>query len=188
MIEMSEQGQEPRNAARTAKETYDSPLGKFEVDVVPEIRSEDIGADDRAFILTQSGNRYMIRHSKGRSEALVIYDERKEGFDANAAHPFMVRKENGQKGPIARVGIPLNVFAITDEKTEKGTEWNSTPVTRIEIRRGIEAAIRKVTAAQGTDGESLFGGIANAIARMGDARSTPAAEEVNPLDPKYRKK
>jgi hypothetical protein len=186
MIERMRSG--PRNTPQSNKETYDSPLGKFEVEVVPELRSEDIGNDDRAFIETESGNRYMVRHSKSRGESLVIYNEREGGFDASGAHPFMLRNEAGVRGPIARIGQPLNVFAITEEKTGKGNEWKSTNVNRIEIRRGIEAAIRETVSQQNNpDAQSLFKGIATAMGRMGDAHSSPEREEVNPLDPKYRR-
>ena len=175
--------------SKPRKESYDSPIGKFEVDIVPELHSANIGLGDRAFVTTESGNRYMIRHSKGRREALVIYDEKKEGFAAEAAHPFMTRKEEGGKGPVARVGRPLNLFAITEEQTGKGVEWRSTKVTRIEIRRALEAAIRKVSAEQGNaSSENIFAGIAAAMGTLGHAHSSAEPEEINPLDPKYRKK
>jgi hypothetical protein len=182
-------GEGSKNASKASKEVYESQLGNFEVDVVPELRSQDIGNDDRALIMTESGNRYMIRHSKGRGESLVIYNERDEGFNAKNAHPFLIRNEAGNRGPIARVGRSLNVFVIMDEKANTGSEWNSTLVSRIEIRRGIEAAIRKEVSRQNSgEGGNLFEGIVNAMSGLvGDARSTAGEQETDPFDPKYRR-
>lgn len=178
MIDKFEKGS---GSPKARRESYDSRLGRFEVDVVSELRSENVGTADRAFIMTESGNRYMVRHSKGRGEELVIYNERKGGFVAEAAHPFMVRNEGGKKGPIARIGQPLNVL------TSNG-EWRSTKVVKIEIRRGVEAAVRKAVVEQRGKDSSLFGGIAKAIGDQAGGARTSVEKDVDPLDPKYRRR
>lgn len=145
------------------KSTYESSLGSFETDEVRQLQASDIGTDDRAFVSTMSGNRYMLRHSQSRGEALVIYSER-DGFDEAHARPFRVRQGTDA---IATVGAPLNYFAITDEEKQTGNEVTSTEVTRIEIRRGIEAAIRKAG-----EGRGGFGGIADALKAQTHGRRT----------------
>lgn len=130
-------------------------LGRFEVDDLNAIDASDVKPGDRAIISTQSGNRYMLRHSDSREGQLVIYSER-DGFDAAHAHPFMIRRRSS----IAEIGKPMNIFAITDEQTNAGTEWTSTPVTRIEVRRGLDAAIKEA------ERQNQSGGIGTMMANM----------------------
>jgi hypothetical protein len=123
------------------------------------LTSSDIRSEDRAFIYTESGNRYMLRHSKSRGGALTIYNEREGGFSAESGHLFMIRKGNIA---IAEVGKSLNYFAMSNEhKDNTGEEVLSTRVTRIELRRGLEARVARRAAEQ--EAEGGFGGIANVV-------------------------
>jgi hypothetical protein len=120
--------------------THESKIGTFEVLLPDKISKSDIGDDDRVFIVTQSGNRYMFRHSQSRGGELVMYNERKGGFESENAHPFMI--PDIQKDVIATKGSPFIYFDFTDE--EQGTgEWvQSSTVTKIELRKGHEAGVR----------------------------------------------
>ncbi len=93
----------------------------------------DIDTDDRAFIHTESGNRYMVRHSKGRGGELVIYNEREGKFSPESGHPFLIRSKT-----FASVGQPLEYFSVLDETTRRGSEVTTTKVTRIEVRKGLD--------------------------------------------------
>ncbi len=124
---------------------YESPLGRFEVLEPSVLRAIDIGNADRAFIHTLSGNRYMIRHSKTRGGALIIYNERDGGFGPENGHPFRVASEE-----IGVVGQPLKYWKISDESgpQPRGVMYNSTVINRIEIRKGFEAAVEAAAARQ----------------------------------------
>jgi|SRR3989344_2242780 len=157
-------------------------LGKFEVVELQALNPADIHDEDRAFIHTASGNRYMLRHSRGRNNKLVIYNEQKGGFKAEDAHSFYTRKDSA----IAEVGKPFNVLAITDEQKNTTSEWTSTAVTRIEVRRGIEAAIRNAVSRQ-TSG-SWGTALAEAVAEQAGPRAVTStdAPDVDPLK-KFKK-
>jgi hypothetical protein len=136
----------PAAKGKDAEYYKHEPLGKFETEEVRELRPADVGNMDRAFIYTKSGNRYMIRHSESRGGNLVIYNERDSAFASAGAHPFFIRGNM-----IAEVGFPLSVLAEV-EKGSSRNEWKSTQITRIEIRRGVEAAIRNAVKGQTTGG------------------------------------
>jgi hypothetical protein len=90
----------------------------------------------------------MLRHSQSRSGQLVIYNEREGGFIAESGHPFLIKRGSAT---IAEVGQPLEYFVITDEKKRTGTPVSSTRIKRIEIRRGLETAIRLSAPEQESD-------------------------------------
>jgi hypothetical protein len=149
-------------------------LGRFEIEEVRVLKPSDIGNIDRAFIQTESGNRYMIRHSESRGGSLVIYNERESAFKSAGAHPFLIRQNT-----IAEVGLPLNIL-VEDEKEVSKTEWRSTPITRIEIRRGVETAIRDAAKGRGHSG---FGAVlAEAIKEQVRGPDTSEPEETDPLN------
>lgn len=128
-------------SSRNPQKRYEHPqLGSFEVVELNAIKGSDVESGDRGFIHTESGNRYMLRHSKSRGGALIIYSERDGGFEDGTGHPFGIRKE---ATAIATVGRPLEYFEITDETSGRGSVVTSTNVTRIEVRKGFEAAIEK---------------------------------------------
>jgi hypothetical protein len=150
-------------------------LGRFEVVERPALRGADVGLDDRAFLHTESGNRYMVRHSKSRGESLVIYNEREGGFKTEGAHTFFVRGQS----PIAEIGKPINVLV---ETAGPNMEWRSTPVTRIEIRRGVERAVRD--AVSSNEGAGGWGAaLAGAIGERADNHARDRADtEIDPLE------
>jgi hypothetical protein len=124
----------------SSDKSHESPHDSFEVVELPSLSPADVGNDDRAFIYTESGNRYMVRHSKSRGGALVIYNEREGGFFAENAHPFRARSNT-----LASVGQSFEYFAITDEASQEGNMATSTKITRIEVRRGLDKAAENGT-------------------------------------------
>jgi hypothetical protein len=158
------------------KKHYDHETpGKFEIEEVQVLKPSDIGDMDRAFIQTECGNRYMIRHSESRGGSLVIYNERESAFKPGGAHPFFVRQNT-----IAEVGLQLNILA-EDENESSRNEWRSTPIARIEIRRGVEAAIRAAVKGRGRSGlgTALAAAIKEQVKEGG--RETSGPEEIDPL-------
>jgi hypothetical protein len=123
------------NFEQPPKKYYESELGKFEVDEPSVLTEGDINAGDRAIITTRSGNRYMVRRSESRGGAIMIYNER-TGF--SDGYPIVPEGKD-----IATVGENLNVFLALDEKNKKGTRWQSTEVQKIEIRRGLDTAVKE---------------------------------------------
>ena len=99
----------------------------------------DLKVDDRAMVSTESGNRFLVRISQSKG-MLMIHSERADFKDEA---PLYV------KGPtelLAEIGKPFAfvrvVGVIVPGKQVMGEPYTSTPVTGIEIRRGIEAAVR----------------------------------------------
>lgn len=153
------------NRPITPKEEYEAGNLSFELVEARSLAASDIRADDRAFIHTSSGNRYMLRHSRSRNGQLVIYNEREGGFSAESARPFLVKRG---APAIAEVGRPLQYFAITDEQTGAGIAATSTTVNRIEIRRNLERAVQ--SGAEGRGPSGAFREIARSII----SEATPA--------------
>jgi len=128
------------------KDALETSERQVELVNLESLSGSDIREEDRAFIYTESGNRYMLRHSRARAGQLVIYDEREGGFSADNARQFLIKRGSSA---IAELGRPLQYFAITDERTGTGAPVSSTIVTRIEIRRNLERHIRSHAAEPG---------------------------------------
>ncbi len=138
-------------AGEPRKRTMDFGDREFEVLDVNILRPSDIVAGDRTMITTGSGNRYMIRWSKSGGGP-KIYNERtefKEGF------PLYNKYTDGS--PIAEVGKPFEFYIITDTAANIGQKMEATPVSAIEIRKGIDDAI------ESGHQKISFGGIAQAL-------------------------
>ena len=157
----------PASRAGAPKAFYESPLGKFEVVELRSISRSDVASGDRAFIHTESGNRYMLRPSKSRGGELIIYNEREGGFGADNGHPFAT-----PTGTIATVGETFEYFKITDEANKMGFKANSSKVTRIEVRRGLEAAVAKAAAEAGGNQGPSFGGMSEMMKQEVRGRRT----------------
>ncbi len=84
----------------------------------------------------------MIRHSKSQGVPL-IYNEREGSFKGGTGHPFGIRTG---KVEIAQVGEPLEYMEMSEKEAGKGVLSTSTKVTRIEVRKGLEAAVAKLHA------------------------------------------
>jgi hypothetical protein len=106
-------------------------LGKqYEVVDINILNPDLIEQNDRAFITTKSGNRYMVRRSKSRGGALTVYNER-EGFSVGL--PL-----HNQNETITRITEPMKLWVVTDEEKQLGKEIKSTEITAIEIRKGVD--------------------------------------------------
>lgn len=105
----------------------------YEYVTTQSLSPDQIASDDRVFISTQSGNRYMVRRSKSRNGALMIYNK-KEGF--KIGYPI-----HDQHAHIADVSKGLNIWIVTDEAQKLGKQIMSTDVTYIEIRKGVDTIL-----------------------------------------------
>ena len=112
-------------------EVYKMGDKEFQVDKPEILNFSDIEDGDRVFIKTQSGNRYMIRHSKSRSGALMVYNEKTSGF--KIGKPLYI-KEN----IIAEVGKDFDFITIDEKNKNMGNKSHATEVVEIEIRRGFD--------------------------------------------------
>ena len=127
----------PKNRADTFwKETYESSVGKFEIVEIEAITGKNVETGDRAFIYTESGNRYMLRRSKSNNDSLMVYNEREGKFAPESGRVLGVQKESQY---LAEVGQPFHAFAIGSVEAMTGQEFKSTLVKRIQIIRGIDA-------------------------------------------------
>ena len=113
-----------------SQKTYNTPDGKeFKVDEPSVLNPDDIEDGDRVFVKTESGNRYMIRHSKSAGGALKIYNEKADSF--KLGYPLY---HQGQ--PIAEVGERFDFMIVTEKNLATG--YGATEVIGIEIRRGFD--------------------------------------------------
>ena len=126
------------------KKHYEFQGKQFEVDEPAELTADDIQIGDRVFVTTESGNRYMLRRSKSRNGALMVYNQRDQ---FSSGHPLHVQAKT-----LATIGMPFDHFFITDTEKNLGTKQSTTPVTRIEIRRGFDDVAES---AQGAEGANL---------------------------------
>jgi len=129
----------PKQKTQDAKKgIYESSYGRFETVEIDAIDPKDIQRGDRAFIVTESGNRYMLRRSKSNNDALMVYNEREGAFSPESGRILGVQKG---KPHLAQKGRPFNAFSIDDIETMTGQEFRSTPVTQIIVIRGADTAV-----------------------------------------------
>lgn len=114
----------------------------IKIEHVTLLRGSDINRDDRVLITTKSGNRYMIRFSESKPGKLKIHNE-KNGFKDGQFLADKEAKPLSLDTVIAEVGksISYNTYNDTDKTFHPGGA--SSPVTEIEIRRGLEKMIRE---------------------------------------------
>lgn len=102
-----------------------------------ELTPKDIKSEDRAFISTESGNRYMIRRSKSAGDKMKVYNERNhfnDGYEIVPRDNPEVIAETGKRFLFTMLGF--------DKETKSGRQgFNATKVTEIELRKGIEKLI-----------------------------------------------
>lgn len=92
---------------------------------------------------------------------------------SETGHPFMIRRGSSV---VAEIGKPLDYFAITNEKDGTGNACSSTRVLRIEVRRGLEAAIARHASQDQT--EVGFGDIAQALKERASPQRTGASSDI----------
>ncbi|MFH1893787.1 MAG: hypothetical protein ABIK83_14030 [Candidatus Zixiibacteriota bacterium] len=105
-----------------------------------DLKGSDINPNDRVFIRTKSGNRYMLRRSKSAGNAIKIYNERADGFKQG-----YILYDDGSA--LARVGKEFEFTVYIAEA--KGQSYVSTTVKDIEIRRDIDEACNNSDEIQG---------------------------------------
>ncbi len=135
------------NKNRPSTKSIEFDGKNFEVQEPDILNPGDIVQGDRVLVTTQSGNRYMFRRSRSREGVLVVANEKEDGFQKF----YRIYDQNqilAQKGK----GIELPVY--TDEANGLGRKFGSTPVTLIEIRKGIDDAINN--APEGTGAKNLL--------------------------------
>lgn len=153
---------------------------KFEVERPGVLTVDDIRNGDRAFVMTESGNRYMLRRSKSANGAIKIYNEKKDKFQQGY--------ELYNQGEIARVGEGFN-FVMSLSQTE-GQKYSATRVVGIEIRRGIDDAIEN----SGEERKSNVSGLAEELIGnfhakdFADAGDPPKEEDIKNFLDKLKKK
>ncbi len=125
---------------------------KFEVREPDVLNPQDIEQGDRVLVTTQSGNRYMFRRSRSRGSVLMVANENEDGFQK-------FYRVYDQNQTLAQKGKSIELPIYTDEVKGLGTKFESTSVTLIEIRKGIDDAIN--TAPQGTGSVNLFDELKN---------------------------
>ena len=135
---------EPETVRRGEKE--------YAVDRPSDLKPSDFGKDDRVFISTESGNRYMIRWSKS-GNTFKIYNERADDFN----HGETLYNSYDGDTSIAETGKPLEFFIVTDPVRNLGRKMAATQVTGIEIRRNIDSAIEN--ASTGTSFQGIAQGL-----------------------------
>ncbi len=118
----------------------------FEIDEPGVLNASDIQRGDRVLVTTESGNRYMLRRSESRNGALMISNERQSNF--NTFYPLHNPSET-----LAEVGKSMEFTAVTDEEKYLGSKMNSSTITHIEIRRGLDKAINN--APEGAGAKSI---------------------------------
>lgn len=158
------------------KKTKEFAGQQFDVERPSTLSATDVLLGDRTFIMTESGNRYMLRRSTSDPKVIKIYNERADGFKQGLALYG--------EGEIARVG---NNFHFTVRiSRDKGQEYDATKVIGIEIRRGIDAAIQKAAAEKGSAlGEVLTETITSKF--KGTATPSSGDEDAKTFE-KFRKK
>jgi hypothetical protein len=122
-------GFEPEEA-QNPKRTIEYKGASYEVFDLDRISESQIEPGDRVFIRTESGNRYMLRRSRGADGRIFVYREN-DGFSKGGA-----LGSEALKSDIASVGKPLRLLV-----EDLNRIWQSTPVSAIELRKGIDAAI-----------------------------------------------
>lgn len=107
----------------------------YEIKDVNTLHAQDIGKNDRVFITTQSGNRYMIRWSKSKGVPM-IYSEREQFKNGKE-----LANNYADGKAVAEIGIPMEYITVTNKEQRVGTKQRSSQVTAIEIRKDIDDAI-----------------------------------------------
>lgn len=128
---------------------------EFKVEKPDQLNPDNINPEDRVFITTKSGNRYMIRRSKSRGGALMVYNEKADGF--KAGYPIAL-----DKGSTVEVGQDFNFIAVNDEKKGLGQKYHATEIMEIEIRRGLDKFIEEESS---ENNENDFGSVTKKFAR-----------------------
>src|SRR3989338_1327504 len=118
------QNKQPQNR------TMDVLGQKYEVVDISILNPNLIDQGDRVLISTKSGNRYMVRRSRSHGGALMIYNERE-----NFSNGYLLHDQNKT---IAKITEPMKLLMITDETKQLGREIESTEITAIEIRKGVD--------------------------------------------------
>ncbi len=109
---------------------------EFKVEKPDQLNPDNINPEDRVFITTKSGNRYMIRRSKSRGGTLMVYNEKADGF--KVGYPIAL-----DKGSTVEIGQDFNFIAVNDEKKGLGQKYHATEIMEIEIRRGLDKFIEE---------------------------------------------
>lgn len=122
--------------------SYEHEGRNFETLEGVAIAAKDIQTGDRAFIYTESGNRYMLRRSRSNDNKILVYDEREGEFNAESGR--LLGLHTGRPH-IAEIGKPFNAFALATTAAETSNEFTSKPVTRIVIIRGADTAAHSKT-------------------------------------------
>lgn len=117
------------------KKHFESVPEHIEDIELDKIAGSDILVGDRAFIVTISGNRYMLRRSKSNGDRLMVYNEREGGFSPESGRLLGLPK--GQQ-VIAEKGKIFEAYAIDDPQKMTGGKFSSTPVAEIRLFRGLD--------------------------------------------------
>ncbi len=137
-------------ASKQPNRTMDYRGNTFEVVDLHILTPKDIARGDRVLIGTESGNRYMVRRSESRNGVLMIYNEKTGNFEkGNPLH--LKTKED----IIAEIGKEMKFIAVTDERRNLGSDFTSTKVNAIEIRKGLDAAIQSAPEQKGDLGSLM---------------------------------
>ncbi|HEY4483660.1 MAG TPA: hypothetical protein VI752_00590 [Candidatus Paceibacterota bacterium] len=147
----------PSNTSENEKNVYSSKIGDFETLKLEELKGEDVKEGDRVMITTSSGNRYMLRRSESSDGKVRIYNEAAGDLESGR-HGYVLRIPPESDGLIAKVGNKLHIGIEVGDNVQP---WVSTKVSDIEIRVGLDAAIKEYTkehhksSVMGNLGESL---------------------------------
>jgi hypothetical protein len=125
-----EQGGVEDNNTAAPKRSVEFQGQQFEVLDLNRVNADQVEVGDRAFISTQSGNRYMLRRSKSGGDRLYGYTERDQFSNGG---PLSTRT---LQSDLAEIGKALHW-----EIDQLNRVWDSTPVTAIELRKGIDTAV-----------------------------------------------
>ncbi len=121
------------SAPQSSKEAMEFNGEHFEIDKVATLEVSNIQRGDRVLVVTESGNRYMLRRSESRNGALMISNERESHF--NTFYPLYQPRE-----VFAEVGKVMEFMAVTNEQKSLGSTFTSSKIIDIEIRRGLDKA------------------------------------------------
>jgi hypothetical protein len=123
----------PNNSNGPEKGIYSSPLGDFETIKPTTLNPDDVEEGDQVIVTTASGNRYKFRRSKSGGGRIKVYNERMGHFESGTGYFFRLNENNiATKGSKMLLGI---------EQGDEIKGWDTSEVTEIEIRKGIDDAI-----------------------------------------------
>jgi hypothetical protein len=115
--------------------TYSSPLGDFETIKPAVLNPDDVEEGDRVIVTTASGNRYMFRKSKSAGGRIKVSNEKMGHFESGTGFLFRLKENN--------IATKVEAMLIGIEEGDKIKGWNTTEVTEIEIRKGVDNAVKE---------------------------------------------